>query len=72
MSEQFEYLQSLAAEQRELIRKLLDENLRLNTLTQTMHDRIQDLEQQHVVIDEKITELPIDFDLIPESELNNS
>ncbi len=70
MSEQVEHLQALTLEQRDLIKKLLDENLRLNTLVQTLRDRIQDLEQQHIVIDKEIAEMPIGFDLIPEEDLN--
>ncbi len=70
MSEQVEHLQALTLEQRDLIKKLLDENLRLNTLIQTLRDRIQDLEQQHIVIDKEIAEMPIGFDLIPEEDLN--
>ncbi len=70
MSDQVEHLQALTLEQRDLIKKLLDENLRLNTLIQTLRDRIQDLEQQHIVIDKEIAEMPIGFDLIPEEDRN--
>lgn len=70
MNKQFEHLQALTREQRELIKKLLTENRRLNTLTQTLRHRIQDLEQHHIVIDREIAEIPIGFDLIPEDDLN--
>jgi hypothetical protein len=49
---------------------LLTENRHLNTLTQTLRHRIQDLEQHHIVIDREIAEIPIGFDLIPEDDLN--
>ena len=70
MKKQFERLQALTREQRELIKKLVIENRRLNTMTQTLRTRIQDLEQQHIVIDREIAEIPIGFDLIPENDLN--
>jgi len=70
MKKQFERLQTLTREQRELIKKLLIENRRLNTVTQALHNRIQDLEQLHIVIDREIAEIPIGFDLIPEEDLN--
>ena len=71
MDTQIEHLQALAVEQRALIKKLLTENQRLTTLTQALHNRIRELEQQHIVIDREITEIPIDLDLIPERDLNN-
>jgi hypothetical protein len=46
MNEQVERLKALTREQRKLMKKLLVENQRLNTLTQTLHNRNQDLEQQ--------------------------
>ncbi len=70
MSMQIEHLQALTVEQRELIKKLLNENQRLKTLTEILHERIQDLIQQHVVIEREITEIPIDLDLIPENDLS--
>jgi len=70
MKKQFERLQALTREQRELIKKLVIENRRLNTVTQTLHNRIQNLEQLHIVIDREIAEIPIGFDLIPEEDLN--
>ncbi len=69
MKKQVEHLQALTREQRELIKKLLSENLRLTTLTQTLRNRIQDLEQQHIVIDREIAEIPVGLDLIPEEDL---
>ena len=70
MNKQVEHLQALTREQRELIKKLVSKNRHLNTLTQSLRNRIQDLEQQHIVIDREIAEIPIGFDLIPEDDLN--
>jgi len=70
MKKQFERLQALTREQRELIKKLVIENRRLNTVAQTLHSRIQNLEQLHIVIEREIAEIPIGFDLIPEEDLN--
>jgi predicted nucleic acid-binding Zn-ribbon protein len=70
MNKQVEDLQALTREQRELIKKLVSKNRHLSTLTQTLRNRIQDLEQQHIVIDREIAEIPIGFDLIPEDDLN--
>lgn len=70
MNKQVEDLQALTREQRELIKKLISKNRHLSTLTQTLRNRIQDLEQQHIVIDREIAEIPIGFDLIPEDDLN--
>ena len=69
MDSQIEHLQALTVEQRELIKKLLTENQRLTTLVQALRNRIRELEQQHIVIDREITEIPIDLDLIPERDL---
>jgi predicted nucleic acid-binding Zn-ribbon protein len=69
MNKQFEHLQVLTREQRELIKKLLTENRRLNALTQSMRQRIQDLEKTKLVIDREVADIPIGFDLIPESDL---
>ncbi len=69
MDEQFEHLQVLTREQRELIKKLLTENRRLNALTQSLSKRIQQLEKTNLVIDREIAEIPIGFELIPESDL---
>ena len=62
-------LQALTVEQRELIKKLLSENRRLVQLTKSLHDRIQYLERQHIVIDKAIIEIPVDLDLVAESDL---
>lgn len=70
MNKQVEDLRALTREQRELIKKLVSKNRHLSTLTQTLRNRIQDLEQQHIVIDREIAEIPIGFDLIPEDDLN--
>jgi len=70
MNKQVEHLQALTREQRELIKKLVSKNWHLSTLTQSLRSRIQDLEQQHIVIDREIAEIPIGFDLIPEDDLN--
>jgi hypothetical protein len=70
MNKQVEHLQALTGEQRELIKKLVSKNWHLSTLTQTLRNRIQNLEQQHIVIDREIAEIPIGFDLIPEDDLN--
>lgn len=69
MDEQFEHLQVLTREQRELIKKLLTENRRLNALAQSLSKRIQQLEKTNLVIDREIAEIPIGFELIPESDL---
>ena len=70
MNEQIERLEALTQEQRELIMQLESENQRLKTLTQTLSNRIQELEQQRLVIDREMAEIPIGFDLIPEDDLN--
>ena len=69
MNKQITHLLALTREQRELIKKLVYENRRLSTLTQTLHSRNRDLEKQHMVIDREIAEIPIGFDLIPENDL---
>ena len=70
MNEQVERLQALVQEQRQLIKEFESENQRLKTIVQALRGRIQDLEQQHIVIDREIAEIPIGFDLIPEEDLN--
>ena len=70
MNEQVEHLKALTQEQREQIMELKNENRELKTLTQTLSNRIQELEQQCIVIDREMAEIPIDFDLIPEDDLN--
>jgi predicted nucleic acid-binding Zn-ribbon protein len=70
MNEQLERLEALVKEQRELVKELESENRSLKTLAQTLRNRIQDLEQQHIVIDKEIAEIPIGFELIPEDDLN--
>ena len=70
MNDQFERLEALTQEQRELIIELKNENRILETLTRTMSNRIEELEQQHIVIDKEVAEIPIGFDLIPEEGLN--
>ena len=69
MNEKVERLQALTQEQRELITKLEKENQHLKTLTQNLNDRLQELEQQCIVIDRELAEIPIGFDLIPEDDL---
>ena len=70
MNEDVEHLNATAKEQWLLIKELQKENRRLTTLTHTMINRIQELEQQCVVIDRELAEIPIDFDLVPEDDLN--
>ena len=70
MNEKVERLQALTQEQRELIAKLENENQHLIKLIQNLNDRIQALEQQRVAIDREMAEIPIEFDLIPEDDLN--
>lgn len=70
MNEKVERLQALTQEQRELIAKLENENQHLKKLIQNLNDRIQALEQQRVAIDREMAEIPIEFDLIPEDDLN--
>lgn len=72
MNEQVEGLVALTREQRELINELENENLRLKTLTQTLSNRIQELEQQHILIDREMAEIPIGLELIPEDDLNKN
>jgi predicted nucleic acid-binding Zn-ribbon protein len=69
MNDQLERLEVLVQEQRELIKELENENRGLKTLAQTLRNRIQDLEQQHIVIDKEIAEIPIGLELIPEDDL---
>lgn len=70
MNEQVKRLEALVQKQRELIKEFEGENRRLKTIVQALRGRIQDLEQQHIVIDREIAEIPIGFDLIPEEDLN--
>lgn len=70
MNERAKRLQALVQEQRKLIREFDSENRRLRTIVQSLRGRIKDLEQQHIVIDREIAEIPIGFDLIPEEDLN--
>jgi predicted nuclease with TOPRIM domain len=70
MNEQVERLEALSQEQQELIKELENENRCLKERTQTLSNRIQGLEQQRVLIDREMAEIPIDFDLIPEDDLS--
>jgi hypothetical protein len=70
MNEQVEHLKALTQEQREQIMELKNENRYLKSLTQALSNRIQELEQQCIVIDREVAEIPINFDLIPEDDLN--
>jgi capsule polysaccharide export protein KpsE/RkpR len=70
MNEQVERLEALSQEQQELIKELENENRCLKARTQILSNRIQELEQQRVVIDREMAEIPIGFDLIPEEDLN--
>ena len=70
MNEQVKSLEWLVQKQRNLIKEFESENRRLKTIVQALRGRIQDLEQQHIVIDREIAEIPIGFDLIPEEDLN--
>jgi predicted nuclease with TOPRIM domain len=70
MNEQVERLEALSQEQQELIKELENENQCLKERTQTLSNRIQELEQQRVLIDREMAEIPIDFDLIPEDDLS--
>ena len=69
MNEHVRRLEALVQQQRELIKEFEIENRRLKTIVQTMKGRLQDLEQQNVVIDREIAEIPIGLDLIPEKDL---
>ena len=62
-------LKALTAEQRELIKKLVIENRRLEHLVRTLRGRVEYLERQHVVIDCATAEIPIDPDLVANSDL---
>lgn len=70
MNEQVKRLEVLVQEQRELIKEFESENRRLKTIIQIMKNRVQDLEQQHIVIDKEIADIPIGLDLTPEEDLN--
>ena len=70
MNDQIKRLEALTSTQRELMKELERENRRLKALTSVLSNRIQDLEQTNVVIDREIAEIPIGFELIPESDLN--
>ena len=70
MNEQIERLEALSQEQQELIKELENENRCLKARTQTLSNRIQELEQHRLVIDREMAEIPIGFDLIPEDDLN--
>lgn len=70
MNEQVKRLEMLVQEQRELIKEFESENRRLKTIIQIMRNRVQDLEQQHIVIDKEIADIPIGLDLTPEEDLN--
>ena len=70
MNEQVKRLKVLASEQQRLIKELERENQRLKTLTSTLSNRIQDLENTNLMIDSEISEKPIDFDIIPGSDPN--
>jgi len=72
MNEQFERLEALSQEQQKLIEELEKENQCLRAQTQTLSNRIQELEQQRLLIDREMAEIPIDFDLIPEDDLNKN
>ena len=77
-------LESLTIKQREPIKELIHENRQLKLKTQLLWNRVQDLklktqllwnriqylEKTNLVIDREIAEIPIDLDLIPESDLN--
>ena len=69
MNEKTEHLLVLAQEQRELIAQLEIENRDLQKLVQSLNDRIEKLEQQRLVIDREMAEIPIGLDLIPEDDL---
>ena len=69
MNEKAERLLALTQEQRELIAQLEIENRDLKKLVQNLNDRIDKLEQQRLVIDREMAEIPIGFDLIPEDDL---
>jgi predicted RNase H-like nuclease (RuvC/YqgF family) len=69
MNEKVERLLALTQEQRELIAQLEIENRDLKKLVQNLNDRIDKLEQQRLVIDREMAEIPIGFDLIPEDDL---
>ena len=70
MNEQVERLETLSQEQQELIKELENENRCLKARAQILNNRIEELEQQRVVIDREMVEIPIGFDLIPEEDLN--
>lgn len=69
MNQKTEHLLVLTQEQRELIAQLEIENRDLKKLVQSLNDRIEKLEQQRLVIDREMAEIPIGFELIPEDDL---
>lgn len=71
MKDQVDNLQAIVREQRELIKRLMSENRRLGEAAEILSERIQDLEQRNIVIDQEIAEVSIDFDLIPDRYLNS-
>ena len=61
---------ALIKEQRELIKKLIDENQRQEIQIRTLCERVHDLEERDLVIDRETSEITIDLDLVPEKYLN--
>ena len=70
MNEQVKHLKALTSEQRNIIKKLLHENRQLQLQNRALSKRNQDLEETSMVIEKEIAEIPIGFDLIPESGLS--
>lgn len=70
MNELVGRLETLTSKQRNMIIKLERENRHLKLQNQALSRRVQALEETHVVIDREVAEIPIGFDLIPESDLN--
>ena len=70
MNEPVEHPETLTSRQRNHIEKLHEENRLLKLQIRALNKRIQNLEETSVVIDREIAEIPIGFDLVPESDLN--
>jgi len=70
MNEKVKRLETLASEQRNIIKKLLHDNRHLQMQNRALSKRNRGLEERSVVIDREIAEIPIGFDLIPENDLN--
>ena len=70
MNKKTDSSEALIQEQRELIKKLIGENQRQETMIKTLCERVHDLEERDLVIEKETTDISIDLDLVPEKYLN--